>query len=77
MTDQQKPAHFEEALQRLEAIVEKMESGDESLEESLTLFEEGMTLLSFCKDQLHSAEQKIEELSGNLPDDEMKANGAS
>ena len=76
MTDQQKPKHFEEALQRLETIVAKMESRDESLEESLTLFEEGMTLLSFCKDQLQTAEQKIEDLSGRSPDDESKDHGS-
>jgi len=76
MTDQLKPKHFEEALQRLEGIVAQMESGDGNLEESLTLFEEGMTLLSFCKDQLQTAEQKIEELSGDSPNEESKDHGS-
>lgn len=61
MTEQ--PKHFEDAIQRLEKIVIQMESGNESLENNITLYEEGMTLLSFCKEQLQSAEQKIDILS--------------
>ncbi len=61
MTEQ--PKHFEDAIQRLQKIVIQMESGNESLENNITLYEEGMTLLSFCKEQLQSAEQKIDILS--------------
>ena len=39
---------FEEALERLEAIVKKLESGDLTLEESLKSFEEGTKLANFC-----------------------------
>ena len=66
MNKSKKPKHFEEALSRLESIVSQMESGGESLENSLSLFEEGTTLLTFCKDQLHGAEQKITELSNEV-----------
>jgi len=66
MNKSKKPKHFEEALIRLEDIVSQMESGEESLENSLNLFEEGTALLTFCKEQLHGAEQKITELSNEV-----------
>ncbi|MBS1238320.1 MAG: exodeoxyribonuclease small subunit [Deltaproteobacteria bacterium] len=50
---------FEEAMKRLETIVEGLERGDLSLEESLKSFEEGMKLLQFCSKKLEEAEQKV------------------
>jgi exodeoxyribonuclease VII small subunit len=50
---------FEEAMKRLETIVESLERGDLSLEESLKNFEEGMKLLHFCSKKLEEAEQKV------------------
>lgn len=50
---------FEEALQRLEAIVSKMEQGNVSLEDSLSLFEEGTTLVKQCSNILDEAEMKV------------------
>jgi len=50
---------FEEAMKRLENIVESLERGDLSLEESLKIFEEGMKLLHFCSNKLEEAEQKV------------------
>ena len=50
---------FEEAMERLENIVESLESGDLSLEESLKIFEEGMKLANFCSKKLEEAEQKV------------------
>jgi len=50
---------FEEAMERLENIVESLEKGDLSLEESLKVFEEGMKLVSFCSGKLDEAEQKV------------------
>ena len=50
---------FEEAMKRLEAIVENLERGDLSLEESLKIFEEGMGLVNFCSKKLEEAEQKV------------------
>jgi len=54
--------NFEESLNKLEAIVEKLEKGEISLEETLPLFEEGMEILSNLKDYLADAEIKIEKL---------------
>lgn len=52
---------FEEAIEKLEVIVEKLETGT-SLEESLKLFEEGMALIKFCQEKLETAERKVEKL---------------
>jgi exodeoxyribonuclease VII small subunit len=54
--------NFEEALKRLTAIVERLESGDLSLEQSLSLFEEGTRLSRTSQAQLDSAEKRVEEL---------------
>lgn len=53
---------FEEALQKLESLVEKMESGDISLEQSLEWFEEGIRLVKSCRKQMENAEQKVQSL---------------
>ncbi len=53
---------FEESIKKLESIVEKLEKGDLSLEESLRLFEEGVALSATCKKELDSAEGKVQML---------------
>ncbi len=50
---------FERSLQELEAIVEKMEAGNLSLEESLKYFERGIGLARLCQKALREAEQKV------------------
>lgn len=55
----EKKPTFEEAMTRLEEIVEKMERGEAPLAESLTLFEEGTKLLKQCTTLLDKAEQKV------------------
>ena len=55
--------NFEEALKQLEEIVNKMESGELGLEESLGLFEEGIRLARLCNKKLKAAERKIEILT--------------
>lgn len=54
---------FEDSMEKLQTIVEKLEGGNESLESSLNLFEEGTTLALKCYKTLSEAEQKIIELS--------------
>ena len=51
---------FEEAMNKLEKIVEKLEEGDIPLEESLKLFEEGIRLSRFCSQKLDEAEKRVE-----------------
>lgn len=54
-----KSTKFEDALGELEALIEKLESGDHSLEESLVQFERGMMLSKFCQQSLTDAEKKV------------------
>ncbi len=55
--------NFEEAMARLQEIVSKLESGEESLENSMKLFEEGAKLSAKCYELLDKAEQKVTELT--------------
>jgi len=54
---------FEEAMSRLEKIVQELEEGEKSLEDSLKLFEEGIKLSKFCSAKLEEAKRKIEILT--------------
>ncbi len=54
---------YEEAMQKLEQIVSRLESGETTLDESLKLFEEGAKLAAFCSKALDTAEQKITTLA--------------
>ena len=51
---------FESALERLEAIVRKLESGELPLDESLLVFEEGIRLSGFCHKRLDEVEKKVQ-----------------
>ncbi len=55
---------FEKKLTRLEEIVQKMENGELSLDDSLKLFEEGVKLSRDCNKELSEAEQKVQKLVG-------------
>lgn len=55
-----KEPSFEQALEKLELLVTRMESGDVPLDEMVSHFEEGTRLLHFCTDKLQSAERRIE-----------------
>jgi exodeoxyribonuclease VII small subunit len=55
-------ANFEEQLTQLESVVEKLERGDLSLDESVRLFEDGMKLSDACKKELEQAEGRIQVL---------------
>lgn len=63
-------ASLEDALARLESVVESMESGDIPLDQLVARYEEGMKLLKLCEEQLRAAELRIEELSS---DEDSKA----
>ncbi len=55
-----KALDFESAIQELESLVERMEQGEASLEESLTDFERGVALFRQCQKALDTAEQKVQ-----------------
>lgn len=62
MPKKQKGYDFEKALNELEQLVESMENGDFSLEESLQAFEQGIKLTRECQTMLEQAEQKVQAL---------------
>jgi len=53
---------FEKALAELEAIVAKMEAGEQTLEEALASFQRGVELTRVCQQGLKEAEQRVEQL---------------
>jgi exodeoxyribonuclease VII small subunit len=53
---------FEDALEKLEDIVRKMEAGDMTLDETLKSFEEGIKLIRFCSSKLEETERRVEML---------------
>lgn len=54
---------FEKALKKLESIVTKLEAGEVSLEDSVTLYEEGMKLSKHCSEILEKAELRIDKVN--------------
>ncbi|WP_296493491.1 exodeoxyribonuclease VII small subunit [Rhodoferax sp.] len=56
------PAHYEAALQELEQLVARLESGDMPLEQLLTQYQRGAELLKFCRDRLAAVEDQIKVL---------------
>lgn len=69
-TDDKKPA-FEESLSELESLVEQLESGDLSLDQSLQQFKRGVELTRHCQGILDQAQQVVEQLVD--PNDEDSA----
>ncbi len=65
---------FEQALHRLEEIVEKLQTGEIELEKAYALFEEGIQLSRECEQKLNAIEQKMVQIleNGQLKDFEVK-----
>lgn len=66
-------AHFETSLDALEQLVEKMEKGDLSLEESLAAYERGVGLYRSCQTALERAELRVRLLSDPQDPDSAEA----
>jgi len=66
-----KGVNFEESLEELEALVEQMEDGDLSLEDSLAAFEKGVRLARECQDALKNAEQRVQILLKQNGDEQL------
>ena len=84
MTAHNEPMTFEQAMNRLEAIVRTLEAGELPLDETVRLYEEGQRLRLYCEQYLADAEQRIttirqasdggialEQLSDDLDDSEL------
>ncbi|NLB68523.1 MAG: exodeoxyribonuclease VII small subunit [Lentisphaerae bacterium] len=61
--DKKEEISFEKATERLEEIVDLMESGDVDLDSMVKLFEEGRKLIAFCNKKLTEVERKVEKLT--------------
>lgn len=55
--------NFEQAIKELTAIVAKIEQGDIALQDSISQYERGMTLIKHCRGILQKAEKRIEKIS--------------
>lgn len=64
-----KKKSFEQAVKRLNAIVDELETGDTELDDMLKLYEEGTELIKFCFSKLDDVEKKISHLSGDTLND--------
>lgn len=69
MGNKERPS-FEEALQKLEAIVEKLNDEEITLEKSVELYEEGLKLSKICSETLENAALKIEQIDQSTTDKE-------
>ena len=58
---------FEQAIQQLKGIVDKIEQGEIPLQDSLEQYEKGMALIKHCRDILQKAEKRIEKISQEEP----------
>lgn len=62
---------FEEAMEKLEVIVEKLEEGDVPLEEAINIYKQGMELSKLCHDKLKNVESQLTQI---LTEDGSKEN---
>lgn len=60
LNEQNQQETFEEAMEQLEDIVDKLEAGDVALEEAIKLFQKGMTLSQTCHQKLKKVEQQVQ-----------------
>lgn len=67
---------FESAIAELESLVQRMESGELSLEDSLREFERGVQLTRLCQDQLKAAEHRVKLLAADGEEADFSAGDA-
>ncbi len=60
--DEFKQLSFEDALKNLETLIRQLESGEVSLEESISLYERGSILKSLCEEKLKQAQMRVEQI---------------
>jgi exodeoxyribonuclease VII small subunit len=61
MADEKK-LNFEQAMEQLETIVEKLEEGDVPLEEAISYYKQGMELSKLCHDKLKNVEEQLAQI---------------
>ncbi len=73
MASKKKPLDFEQSLNNLETLVNRMEQGEMTLEESLKAFEEGIALTRECQARLVAAELQVTQLVEQQGEPQLKA----
>ncbi|MBU5265311.1 exodeoxyribonuclease VII small subunit [Virgibacillus proomii] len=68
MAEKDKELSFEEAMQELEEIVEKLETGDVPLEKAINYYQDGMKLSKLCNDKLNQVEDKMTKIMNEQGD---------
>lgn len=63
---------FEESMKELEKIVQKLETGELPIEESIKEFEKGIHLLGDCRKLLDKAQKQVESLMGEMTDEKAE-----
>ena len=71
----EEPVDFEKSLGELEKLVEKMEAGDLTLEQSLDAFERGVKLTRACQEALRNAELKVKALTQEGDEEDLSGGG--
>lgn len=62
VTEETETVTFEEAMEELETIVEKLEEGDVPLEEAISIYKKGMELSKLCHDKLKNVEEQLTQI---------------
>jgi exodeoxyribonuclease VII small subunit len=62
---------FEEAMEQLEVIVQRLEKGDVPLEEALTIYKKGMELSKLCHDKLKTVEEQLTSIITDNGEEEL------
>ncbi|WP_428909074.1 exodeoxyribonuclease VII small subunit [Niallia sp. Krafla_26] len=62
MTEEKETVTFEEAMEQLETIIERLEEGDVPLEEAITIYKKGMELSKLCHDKLKNVEEQLTQI---------------
>lgn len=75
MTKSSKQPNLEESLTEITQLIDKMEQGDQSLEQSLNNFERGINLIKHCQKILQEAEQKVQILIQNNNTEQLEIYG--
>ena len=75
MAAAEEPVDFEKSLGELEKLVEKMEAGDLTLEQSLAAFERGVKLTRACQEALRNAELKVKALTQDGDEEDLSRGG--
>ena len=70
MSDHQVQLTFEQAMEKLEIIVSKLEEGDVPLEQAIEYYKEGMKLSKLCNDKLKSVEREITKIMKETGEEE-------